>query len=241
MITDFLNWLADLPPALLLVGAGLLVFGETTLGLGFIAPGETGLFILGTTATSVPKFLLMWVVTTGCAVLGYSVGFLLGKHFGPRLRQTKMVQRHGADAWDNAIGFLRRRGAVAVMIAIFLPVMRTLVPAAAGAAGLPYRKFLPAAGIAGTAWCALHIGIGAALGESAKWLEEAIGKGSWVVLLLMVVVFGLVILVKRRKSGALAEAVGAKSGSGAAADSGSEPGTKAAPGSESESESTAPH
>ncbi|WP_051400079.1 DedA family protein [Haloechinothrix halophila] len=210
VITDFLNWLADLPPALLLIGAGLLVFGETTLGLGFIAPGETGLFILGTTATSVPKFLLMWVVTTACAVLGYTVGFLLGKYFGPKLRQTKMVQRHGADAWDNAVGFLRRRGAIAVMIAIFLPVMRTLVPAAAGAAGLPYRKFLPAAGIAGTAWCALHIGIGAALGESAKWLESAIGKGSWVVLLLLVAVFGLVMLIKRRKSGALAEAVGAQ-------------------------------
>lgn len=219
MITDFLNWLADLPPVLLLVGAGLLVFGETTLGLGFVAPGETGLFILGTTANSVPKFVLMWVVTTGCALLGYTVGFLLGKYFGPKLRQTKVVQRHGADAWDNAVRFLRRRGAIAVIIAIFLPVMRTLMPAAAGAAGLPYRRFLPAAGIAGTLWCALHIGIGAALGESAKWLESAIGKGSWVVLILLAVVCGLVVLIKRKKSRALAEAVGAES-------SGAEPESK---------------
>ncbi|MQA59954.1 MAG: DedA family protein [Actinophytocola sp.] len=205
MISEFLTWLAELPPALLLVGAGLLVFGETTLGLGFIAPGETGLFILGTTANSVPKFVLMWLVTTACAILGYSAGYLIGKYFGPRLRQTKMVRQHGADGWDKAVDFLRRRGAIAVMFAIFLPVMRTLVPAAAGAAGLPYRKFLPAAAIAGTTWCALHIGIGAALGESAKWLESAIGKGSWVVLGLVVLVFVLVILVKRKKGGSGAE------------------------------------
>lgn len=210
MITDFLTWLAELPPALLLVGAGLMVFGETTLGLGFIAPGETGLFILGTTANSVPKFLLMWVITTACALLGYTVGYLIGRYFGPKLRQTKVVRRHGAESWDNAVAFLRRRGAIAVMIAIFLPVMRTLLPAAAGAAGLPYRKFLPAAGIAGAVWCALHIGIGAALGESAKWLESAIGKGSWVVLILLAVVFGLVMLIKRKKSGAVAKAVGAE-------------------------------
>lgn len=212
MITEFLNWLAELPPALLLLGAGLLVFGETCLGLGFIAPGETGLFILGTTANSVPKFLLMWGVTTGCAVLGYTVGYLLGKYFGPRLRKTKLVEKHGADGWDRAVGFLRRRGAIAVMIAIFLPVMRTLVPAAAGAAGLPYRKFLPASAIAGTAWTALHIGIGAALGESAKWLESAIGRGSWVVLALLAVVFVLVIRIKRKKA---SQGVAPESGSDA--------------------------
>lgn len=198
-ISRGLDWLASLPTAGLLAGAGLLVFGETTLGLGFIAPGETGLFILGTTVgTSADKFVLMWLVTTACAILGYSTGYLLGQYFGPKLRNTKIVEKHGADAWDNAVDFLRRRGAVAVMVAIFLPVMRTLVPAAAGAAGLPYRKFLPASAVAGTAWCALHIGIGAALGESARWIEDAIGKFSWVLLALVVVVFALVILVKRK-------------------------------------------
>lgn len=203
MITDFLNWLAELPPALLLVGAGLLVFGETTLGLGFIAPGETGLFILGTTANSVPKFVLMWLVTSACSVGGYSVGYLIGKYFGPKIRNTKVVRKHGAEGWDKAVDFLQRKGSIAVMIAIYLPVMRTLVPAAAGAAGVPFRKFLPAAAVAGTSWCALHIGIGAALGESAKWLEEAIGKGSWVVLGLIVAIFVLVLLVKRKKGAAL--------------------------------------
>ncbi|MBP2186314.1 membrane protein DedA with SNARE-associated domain [Amycolatopsis magusensis] len=199
-MTDILDWLRALPPAGVTAGAGLLVFGECTLGLGFIAPGETGLFILGTTVDSAPKFLLMWLVTTVCAIAGDSVGYLLGKKFGPRLRQTKLVQKHGADGWDKACDFLRRRGSWAVLIAIFLPVMRTLIPAAAGASGLPFRRFLPPVAVGATAWCALHIGIGAAAGEAAEQLESAVGKGSWIVLALIAAAFVAFILLKRKRA-----------------------------------------
>lgn len=206
MIADFLEWLQNLPQGWLMLGAGLLVFGETCLGLGFIAPGETGLFVLGVTVNSVPEFVLMWAITTACAMLGYSAGYWLGRYFGPKLRNVKFVDKHGGESWDKAVDFLQRRGVLAVMIAIFLPVMRTLVPAAAGAAKLPFAKFLPAAGIAGAAWCALHIGIGAALGESAKWLESAIGNGSWVVLGVIVLAFVTYIVLKRRRKARAAAA-----------------------------------
>ncbi|RZQ59269.1 DedA family protein [Amycolatopsis suaedae] len=200
LVTDILEWLRALPPAGVTAGAGLLVFGECTLGLGFIAPGETGLFILGTTVDSAPKFLLMWLVTSVCAVGGNSVGFFIGKKFGPKLRQTKVVQKHGADGWDKATDFLRRRGSWAVLVAIFLPVMRTLVPAAAGASGMPFRKFFPPVAVAATAWCALHILIGAAAGEAASRIEDAVGKGSWILLAAIVVIFAVVILIKRKKA-----------------------------------------
>ncbi|MGW6441802.1 DedA family protein [Lentzea sp. NPDC055074] len=187
-MTAFLDWLATLPPAWVIVAAGLLVFGECTLGLGFVAPGETGLFVLGTTATSPPAFVLMWLVTTVCAVGGDSVGFLIGRRYGARLRESRIVRRHGARHWDRATDFLRRRGAVAVLIAIFLPVLRTLLPAAAGAAGLPYRRFLPAVAVGATAWCALHIGLGAAAGETARRIEKLIGTGTMLVAVAVVVV-----------------------------------------------------
>lgn len=209
MIADFLEWLQNLPQVWLVLGAGLLVFGETCLGLGFIAPGETGLFLLGVTVDSVPEFVLMWGVTTACAIAGYSVGYGIGKYFGPKLRSSKFVDKHGGEGWDKAVDFLQRRGAVAVMLAIFLPVMRTLVPAAAGAAGLPFGKFLSAAAVAGGAWSALHIGIGAALGESAKWLESAIGQGSWIVLGVLVLAFVLFLAVKRKRKTDDRERVGA--------------------------------
>jgi membrane-associated protein len=217
LVTDALEWLQSLPPAGVTIGAGLLVFGETTLGLGFIAPGETGLFILGTTATTTSKFVLMWLITTACAIAGNCVGYYLGRRFGPRLRQTKIVEKHGADGWDRACDFLRRRGSWAVLVAIFLPVMRTLLPAAAGASGLPFRKFLPPVTVGATGWCALHVGIGAAAGEAAKQLEATVGRASWILLaVLAAIVVGLMIR-KRRKARAEAELAADSSGSSATA------------------------
>jgi membrane-associated protein len=198
-VTAFLDWLAHLPPAWVVVAAGLLVFGECTLGLGFIAPGETGLFVLGTTATSPSAFVVMWLVTTVCAVAGDSAGYLIGRRYGARLRETRIVRRHGARHWDRATDFLRRRGAVAVLIAIFLPVLRTLLPAAAGAAGLPYRTFLPAVLVGATGWCALHIGLGAAAGETARRIEKLVGTGSTIAAVVVVVLVAVVLL--RRRSG----------------------------------------
>lgn len=201
MIAEFLDWLAGLPPAGVVAAAGLLVFGECTLGLGFVAPGETGLFVLGTTAVSTSRFVVMWLVTTVCATAGDAVGYWLGRRYGPRLRQTGVVRRHGAAAWDRASAVLRRRGAVAVLVAIFLPVLRTMVPAAAGASGLPFRRFLLAVMVGAAAWCALHIGIGAAAGEAARQVEDWVGRGSWVLAALVVVVITAFVLVKRRMRG----------------------------------------
>ncbi|WP_199431276.1 DedA family protein [Qaidamihabitans albus] len=200
-VTDALDWLQTLPPAGLLAGAGVLVFGECTIGLGFIAPGETGLFLVGTAATSVSRFLLMWLVTTLCAIAGDSVGYLIGRRFGPRLRETRLVRRR-ADGWDRAMATLRRHGTWAVLIAIFLPVLRTLMPAAAGSARMPYRKFLPAVVVGAAVWCALHIGIGAAAGKAAREIENAVGAGSWIVLGLVVAVVAVGYLVKRRRASA---------------------------------------
>jgi membrane protein DedA with SNARE-associated domain len=141
----------------------------------------------------------MWLVTTVCAVAGDSVGYLIGRRYGARLRETRIVRRHGARHWDRATDFLRRRGAVAVLIAIFLPVLRTLLPAAAGAAGLPYRTFLPAVLVGATGWCALHIGLGAAAGETARRIEKLVGTGSTIAAVVVVVVVAVVVL--RRRSG----------------------------------------
>lgn len=197
-MTASLDWLANLPPVWVIVAAGVLVFGECTLGLGFIAPGETGLFVLGTTATSPPAFVVMWLVTTVCAVGGDSVGFLIGRRYGARLRESRIVRRHGAQHWDRATAFLRRRGAVAVLVAIFLPVLRTLLPAAAGAAGLPFRTFLPAVLAGATGWCALHIGLGAAAGETARRVEKLVGTGSTIAAVAVVVVLAVVVLRRRK-------------------------------------------
>lgn len=211
VLTDVLEWLQALPQPALVGATGALVFAECTIGLGFIAPGEGGLLIAATTVDSVQRFLLLWIVVTVCAGLGDSIGFAIGRRFGPRLRETKLIQKYGSEGWDKTTGILRRRGAWAVFFARFLPVVRTLMPAAAGTSGLPYRKFFPAVVAGAACWSAMHIAIGAALGEAAKRIEGMITTGgTYVVIGLAVVVVATVLVRKRRKAqreaAALAEA-----------------------------------
>ncbi|RSM73773.1 hypothetical protein DL991_31315 [Amycolatopsis sp. WAC 01375] len=203
LVTDLLNWLQSLPEPGLVAATGGLVFAECTIGLGFIAPGESGLLVAATTATSVSRFLTLWAVVTVCAALGDSLGYAIGKRFGPRLRETKLIRKYGLDAWDKATGVLERRGAWAVFFARFLPVIRTLTPAASGTSGLPFRKFLPAAAAGAACWSAIHIGIGAALGEAAKKVEGVLNTGGLVIVGVLVGV-AVFFLLRYKKKKALA-------------------------------------
>ncbi|NKQ58464.1 DedA family protein [Amycolatopsis sp. K13G38] len=200
LVTEVLDWLQNLPQPALVGATGALVFLECTIGLGFLAPGESGLLIAATTASTVPRFLILWAVVTVCAVAGDSIGYAIGRRWGPKLRETKLIQRYGVDAWDKATGILQRRGAWAVFFARFLPVVRTLTPAAAGTSGLPYRKFLPAAFAGAFCWSALHISLGAALGEAAKRIEGIMSTGGLIVVgvLAAVAVFFLLRWKKRK-------------------------------------------
>jgi membrane-associated protein len=201
VLTDVLDWLQALPQPALVGATGAMVFAECTIGLGFIAPGEAGLLIAATTVDSVQRFLLLWAVVTICAAMGDSLGFAIGRRFGPRLRETKLIQQHGVDGWDKTTGILRRRGAWAVFFARFLPVVRTLMPAAAGTSGLPYRKFFPAVLAGAACWSAMHIAIGAALGEAAKRIEGLITTGGMYVLGgLALILVTTVVVRKRRKA-----------------------------------------
>ena len=199
LLTDVLEWLQALPQPALVGATGALVFAECTIGLGFIAPGEGGLLIAATTVDSVSRFLVLWLVVTVCAGLGDSIGYYIGRRFGPQLRETKIIQKYGTEGWDKATDILRRRGAWAVFFARFLPVVRTLTPAAAGTSGLPYRKFLPAVVAGAMLWSATHIAIGAALREAAKRIEGIISTGGLIVVGGLVLALVITVTVRKRR------------------------------------------
>jgi membrane-associated protein len=206
LVTDVLEWLQALPQPALVGATGALVFAECTIGLGFIAPGEGGLLIAATTVDSASRFLILWAVVTVCAGLGDSIGYAIGRRFGPALRETKIIQKYGTEGWDKATDILRRRGAWAVFFARFLPVVRTLTPAAAGTSGLPYRKFLPAVVAGAACWSAMHIALGAAMGEAAKRIEGIITRGGLFVIVGLVLVIVVTMLIRKRRKKAKARA-----------------------------------
>lgn len=199
IVTDVVDWLGSLPQPALVGATGALVFAECTIGLGFLAPGEIGLLTAATTVDTVQRFLVLWAVVTVAAGIGDSIGYAIGKRWGPALRETKLIRKYGTEGWDKATGILRKRGAWAVFFARFLPVVRTLTPAAAGTSGLPYRKFLPAVVAGAACWSAMHIAIGAALGEAAERIEKYISTGGAIVVGAVIVGAVIMILVRKRK------------------------------------------
>lgn len=199
LVTDFLDWLQTLPSPALVGVTGGMVFFETTIWLGTVLPGEAGLIIASTTATTPSRFLTLWLVVTICQIAGDSMGYAIGKRWGPRLRETRLIQRHGLHARDKATDVLRRRGAWAVLFARFLPLVRSLTPAAAGTSGLPFSKFLPVVVVGAASWAAMHIGLGVALGAAVEQFNRYFTYGGFAVL----VIFAVAILVRRKKQAAV--------------------------------------
>ncbi len=130
------------PAALLLVMA--VVFAESGLLVGFFLPGDSLLFIAGALVASHVIGLPLWVLAVGvfvAAVAGDQVGYMVGRHFGPRLfsrPDSRLFSRANA---DRAQAFFDRHGPKAVVLARFVPIIRTFVPATAGVGRMDRRRF----------------------------------------------------------------------------------------------------
>src|SRR5262249_44027516 len=110
-ITGFLEGLHG--PVIYAVVAAL-VFGEAALFFGFVLPGETAIVVGGLLAAegrvSLPVLLTIIILA---AIVGDSVGYEIGRRFGPRLLEHKRVRRYGSKI-DKALDLIRRRGPIAV-------------------------------------------------------------------------------------------------------------------------------
>jgi len=128
--------------AILLVIA--VVFTETGLLIGFFMPGDSLLFLAGALAASHVIALPFWVLAIGvfaAAVAGDQLGYLIGRRYGPKVfsRPESRLFRH--ENAERAEAFFTKRGALAVILGRFVPVVRTFVPVVAGVGKMPHRAF----------------------------------------------------------------------------------------------------
>lgn len=167
-----------------------LAFSESGLGLGMVVPGETAVVVIAATMHAGPELVVLGVVVALGASLGDHVGYGLGLRYGDRLRDTRPVRRVGARQYDRALDLLHRRGGLAVFATRLVPVVRTLTPAAAGAAGLEYRRFLPAS-LAGSAlWSAAYVVGGSVAAAVTALARDTFGAAAW----LLIVAIAAVVL-----------------------------------------------
>jgi membrane-associated protein len=130
-------------PALILVC--LIVFAETGLLVGFFLPGDSLLFVnglfLATGVYPVPLWVACLAISTS-AFLGDQTGYWIGRKLGPAVFKRPDSKLFSSKNVDRAHSFFERYGSKAIVIAHFVPIMRTFVPVAAGVGKMQFSKFL---------------------------------------------------------------------------------------------------
>jgi membrane-associated protein len=132
-----------------------IVFAESGLFFGFFLPGDSLLFTAGFLASPKVALLNIGILATGCficAVLGDTVGYFSGKWFGQKLMNQKDTWWFKRKHLAAAQKFYDKNGKKTIVLARFIPIVRTFAPIVAGMAAMNYRYFLSYNVIGGFVW-----------------------------------------------------------------------------------------
>ncbi|MFI8889376.1 DedA family protein [Streptomyces paradoxus] len=137
-----------------LPGILLIVFAES--GLFAFLPGDSllftaGLFVAEGTYITQPLWLVCTLIVLA-AVIGDQVGYMIGKFLGPKLFNRPNSKLFKQENLDKAHEFMEKYGPKAIVLARFVPIVRTFAPIVAGAGRMKYRTFLTYNIIGGIAW-----------------------------------------------------------------------------------------
>lgn len=128
-----------------LLGVAFIVFAETGLLVGFLLPGDTLLFMTGVLAINEAFFgvSIIWVclAIALAAFIGGQVGYLIGRKFGPSVFEKKESGFFSTKNVERTNGFFTRYGGIAVIMARFVPVVRTFAPVAAGVGKMDIKRY----------------------------------------------------------------------------------------------------
>ncbi|NMM82925.1 hypothetical protein B2J88_00830 [Rhodococcus sp. SRB_17] len=138
-----------------LIGLLAAVFIETGLLVGFFLPGDSLLFTAGVLVAQEHPFVPLWVLLLTipiAAIAGDQCGYLIGRAAGPAVFERPGAKRLGPAQLARAEAFFAKHGPRTIVLARFVPVVRTITPVLAGASGMPYRTFLTYNIIGGVLW-----------------------------------------------------------------------------------------
>lgn len=164
-LIDFIIWAS-------IIGVALVVFAESGLLIGFFLPGDSLLFTTGflihAGILSVNIHLAVAIIFVA-AVLGDTVGYWFGRKAGPRVFRKPDARLFKQEYVQRAQAFYEKHGGKTIIIARFIPIVRTFAPIVAGASRMNYRRFLSFNIIGGLLWAAGVTYIGYGLGA---WFES---------------------------------------------------------------------
>ncbi|MGB7364726.1 MAG: DedA family protein [Rhodococcus sp. (in: high G+C Gram-positive bacteria)] len=206
-MTSVMERLLSVAPIWVFLIVFLLVFLEDAIFVGFVIPGETAAVIGGVAASQDHvNVAYMCAVVVAAAVIGDSVGFEIGKHFGPRLLALQMLDKRRAKL-DQASDLLARKGGSAVFLGRFVAFFRAVMPALAGMSRMPYPKFLTFNAIGGLVWGIGFVMLGFVAGNSYEKIAKTVGTSATLIVVAVVIVGVIVWRVRAHRSDSSQEPV----------------------------------
>jgi undecaprenyl-diphosphatase len=199
-----MTWVANTVLSLTGTMALIVVFAlpalEASTPLGVVVPGELAI-VLGGVLAQFGRLPLWAVVVAGAAgaIIGDSIGYAVGRRFGDRLLGRLPRSFVRPDRVERAKAFVRRLGGRAVFAGRFTAVLRALVPAVAGTAGMPYRTFVIYNAAGGVLWATGVALLGDGAGGAYQAAESAATRAGLILLGAAVVGAAAVALVHRRR------------------------------------------
>ncbi len=172
---NLINYLLDLLGIYVYFGLFFIVFAETGLAVGFFLPGDSLLVVSGLMARTLPEKLNIFLVLIAFfagSVIGDSTGFWTGRLMGSRLfsREDSFIFKPSRIAKANK--FFEKYGVKTIILARFVPIVRTFAPIVIGASGMPYLRFLTYSIFGGLLWISSMVLAGYFLGNL---VEQALG------------------------------------------------------------------
>ena len=167
-----------------------VVFAESGLLVGFFLPGDSLLFSAGLVLALEDRgdlLVLLLPLVFAAAALGDQVGYMVGARIGPSLFTRPDSRLFKQENVTRTHEFFERHGARALVLARFVPIVRTFTPILAGVSGMRYRTFLAFNLIGAALWSALALLLGYGLGDRFPKLENYLTPILLVIVLLSVV------------------------------------------------------
>jgi len=151
----------------------LIIFAESGMMVGFLFPGDTLLLSAGVLAASGRLSLTLTVaVIAGAAILGDNVGYHIGRHFGRRLfgKPDGVIFRR--EYILRAEEFYEKHGSKTMLIAHFVPIVRSFVPITAGAGRMPLTSYIIYDAVGDTVWAAAITSFGYFVGSRVPGIDR---------------------------------------------------------------------
>lgn len=153
----------------------IIIFVETGLFVGFFLPGDSLLVTAGVFAASGDLNLVALLVSaSACAVAGDQLGYWIGSRAGTALYSRPDSRFFKRKHLERAHAFYEKHGAKTIVLARFIPIVRTFAPAVAGAAEMQYRRFVSYNVIGGILWVFSTSLLGYFLGRAVPDIERHI-------------------------------------------------------------------